>query len=400
MAQTLIDPAVEVLQQRLLQLGPDATPEQLAYLGKAVESIGGRATVLDVMSTGTEQINLIKSEGSTQLDAITALAQGKTTDFTDLAAAKITALTQEGTEQVNLVKQEGSTQITAVRQEGQQQVAAVQNAGTALTDWLPVDDEGNPLPLADAVRSVIDPQLLVKSGTLPFIFGVVSRYGDGGNGYGAFTSQLGRFHNGQGLNKLRLITGYHGWSTAYRAFSTPPSLQFLTGSNGQFIYRNFNLRYAYQSNMYSYPRALLGVLFVRNTTDQDITRTLWFGGSSYWSSGYEGMGVTVLTPNGTNADPAAITSLSESNRWSYTSSNWGTGTNISIVVPASTTVAVLFYASSYYYSSTNNHYSFFEHFVLQNMRSFFGNGLEVDIERTIKAFTNPDGSADPVDIWH
>lgn len=400
MAQTLIDPAVEALQQRLLQLGPDATPEQLAYLGKAVESVGGRATVLDVMNTGHDQINMIKTEGDTQLNAITALAQDKTKDFTDLAGDKISGLTQEGAEQVNLVKQEGSTQITAVRQEGQQQVAAVQNAGTSFTDWLPTDDAGNPVPLADAVHSVIDPQLMAKQGTLPFIFGVVSRYGDGGGGYGAFTTELGQFHNGQELDKLRLITGYHDWSTDYRAFSTPPSLQFLTGSNGQFVYRNNNLRYHWSNSVYKYPRALLGVLFVRNTTDQHITRDIWFGGSSYWSSGYEGMGVGVLTPNGTNADPAAITGLSESNRWSYTSSAYGDGTDISIVVPANTTIAVLLYASSYLHYYSGYYHSFLEHFALANMRAFLSDGLEVDLERTIKAFTNPDGSGDPVDIWH
>ena len=400
MAQTLIDPAVEVLQQRLLQLGPDATPEQLAYLGKAVESIGGRATVLDVMSTGTDQINLIKEQGSEQLDAITALAKSKTTNLTDLAAAKITALTQEGAEQVAAVKQEGSTQITAVRQEGQQQVAAVQNAGEAVTQWLPKDADGNPVAFEPAVREIVEPTRLIRPGTLPFIFGIVARYMEGGNGWGVFTSQLGQFYNGQGLNKLKLITGYHNWSTDYRAFETLPSLQFLTGSNGAFNYRRMFQKYANWSQEYNYPHALLGVLFVRNTTDQDITRNLWFGGSSYWNSGYEGMGVAVMTPNGTNADPTAITSLSESNRWAYTSNAWNAGTNISITVPANTTVAVIFYSTPYYWTGSYNYWVQFEHFVLQNMRAFLSNGLEVDIERTIRAFTNPDGSADPVDIWH
>ena len=398
MAQTnTLDTAVQALNQRVSDLSMDATPEQLAYLGKAVESIGGRSTVLEVMQTGTEQNTILLETAKNEKDALTALASDQTDAFTTLAGSKITALTQEGTEQVTLVKQEGSTQITAVRQEGQQQLAAVQNAGASVTQWLPVGADGNPVPFEPAVKAAAP--TLVKPGTLPFIFGVISRYGDGGNGYGQFTSELGQFYNGQALNQLKLISGYHGWGLDYRAFSTLPSLQFITGSNGQFVYRNFNNRYGYAgTNMYQYPRALMGVIFVKNTTNADITRNIWFGGSSGWSSGYEGMGVKTLTPNGTNADPAKITALTEANRWAYSSSAWATGTNVSIVVPANTTVAIVLYASSYFYTDWNG-YQFHEQLVMQNMRNFFGNGLEVDLERTLKAHTNPDGSADPVDIW-
>jgi len=356
MSQSL-DNAITALHNKVTSETQTATPEQLAYLGKALEAVSGQ----------TATIGMINDEGAAQIQAV----QG-----------------------------EGNTQIAAVKKEGSAQVNAVKAQATAFDGALPKDAAGKLIPVADFVAGELNNvQTQVPQGSLPFIFGVISRYGDGAGGYGVFTSELGQFYNGQALNQLRLISGYHGWGASYRAFNVPPSIQFMSGSNGQFIYRNFSSRYANWGNEYNYPRALMGVIFVKNTTDKAITRNIWFGGSSSSNTGYGYMGVNVLIPNNTNANAAKITSLSQSNRWNYTGNTWGNGANVSIVVPANTTVAVMLYASEFFPTSWGNSYYFFGNFALQNMRNFFGNGLEVDLERTIKAHANPGGSANPVDIW-
>lgn len=46
---------VAAIQSRLNTVAETATPEDLVMLAKAVESIGGQATVFDVIATGEEQ---------------------------------------------------------------------------------------------------------------------------------------------------------------------------------------------------------------------------------------------------------------------------------------------------------------------------------------------------------
>nr|VFK12756.1 MAG: hypothetical protein BECKLFY1418C_GA0070996_100173 [Candidatus Kentron sp. LFY] len=395
----ILDPAVELLHTKIQALGESATAQDLAYLARAIESIGGRATVLDV-----------KGVGNAEMAALVAAKNGGLQEINDTGGAKVQAVEETGTAQVERVSDEGTTQqnaiqtagqgqVSAVQTAGGNQVQAVQSAGAAFTglippDW-PADGDDNAISIPEYVGFHRIPK-----GSLPFIFGVVSRTGDGTWGIGQFTSQLGQFYNGQGLNQLKLITGHHDWSNNYRAFRVPPSLQLLSGENGQFMYRNWHATYAVSSNVYQYPHALLGVIFVRNTTNQDITRTLNCGGACYWSSGYEGAGVQVLTPDATNEDVSAITGLSDQSLWAYSSNTSHVSASPNITIPANKTVAIVLYTSSHYYTSSYNVYHMFEHWYIHSFRSgFLTEGLEVDIPRTLKAFYNPEGSADPINIW-
>ena len=107
---------------------------------------------------------------------------------------------------------------------------------------------------------------------------------------GILTSQLGVWYNNvaNAYNMLKLLTGIHAYSTAYSGFYRPTQLHFLQGTNGMFIHKEMYVKYAVSTNEYTYPSGL-GVIFVKNNTNADITRTLSFGRSTYWSSGYEGI---------------------------------------------------------------------------------------------------------------
>ncbi len=73
-----IEPSISALNKRLVNLSENATPEELAYLGRALEAFGGRVSIMDVQAlgdqqnlrlqdTGDEQRRLIDEEGAKQI---------------------------------------------------------------------------------------------------------------------------------------------------------------------------------------------------------------------------------------------------------------------------------------------------------------------------------------------
>lgn len=131
------------------------------------------------------------------------------------------------------------------------------------------------------------------------------------------------------------------------------------------------VKYAVSTNEYSYPYAGLGVIFIKNTTAADITRTVSFGGSTYWSSGYEGMGLFVATPNNTNANKSSISGLTWTNLYNNATSNANIASSASVVIPAGKTVAILLYTSAYYYTGINSYYAQFLHWYIFSFRNGF-----------------------------
>jgi len=246
----------------------------------------------------------------------------------------------------------------------------------------------NDVPEGSTILTEVAKRNMVEPNSLPFLFSIINRYNDYW-GYGAYTSQLGQWYaNTSHIDyAMQMVTGATGYTTDYCAFYRPPQLSFLQGNNGRFIFSEMYAKYAVSSNEYTYPYALVGVLFIKNTTDADITRTFYFGGSSYWSSGYEGLGCFVATPNSTNEDPSSITGITWSNIYSYASSTSNVAGSANVTVPANKTVAVLLYSSSYYYTGSYNHYTQFMHWYIYSFRSnFLTTGLEIDVDRTLRAW--------------
>jgi hypothetical protein len=141
--------------------------------------------------------------------------------------------------------------------------------------------------------------------------------------------------------------------------------------------------------MYTNPYAALGVFFVKNTTDLAIATTIQVGGSSYSDGG----AVLVGTPN------SEMEEISWQNIYatSTTSSNFA-GT-ASFNVPANTTVAILIYTSSYYITTANSYYAQFLHWYVHSFRAeTLVNGLEIDVEKTLKAWQCK-GLSSTYDLW-
>ncbi|GHT91899.1 hypothetical protein FACS1894122_04980 [Alphaproteobacteria bacterium] len=176
-----------------------------------------------------------------------------------------------------------------------------------------------------------------------------------------------------------------------------PKLCFFQGSQGNFIKRKHYIKYTYTTSQYQYPYVALGCLFVKNTTELDITSTLTCGGTGYDSA--DNLRVWVGIPN------AATETITWTTAYSYSSStSWTTGTP-SITVPANSTVVVMFCSASYYIAaptdSSSVSYKYHAQFLywrLNKVRTdFLKEGLEIDFDKTLKAWQCP-GFSSPFEL--
>lgn len=107
----LLRDAVRAIKQKILTGADTATPEELAYLGTAIDRIGGRATVLEVEEMGDIKIAEITEHANTVEQAtIAAITATK-----DAAEASITATKDAAIASVNASKNAAITEANANR---------------------------------------------------------------------------------------------------------------------------------------------------------------------------------------------------------------------------------------------------------------------------------------------
>ncbi|MBF0454936.1 MAG: hypothetical protein HQL72_09020 [Magnetococcales bacterium] len=133
---TSLDPAVEALRARMEELAANATPQDLSYLGKAIELIGGRTTVLDLQISAENHLANIQAEGTAQVGNVTGEGNTQVGNVTDEGNTQVSTVNSAGAAQVNSVNATGTTQVGNVAAKGVEQVAAVQAAGDAYPDAL------------------------------------------------------------------------------------------------------------------------------------------------------------------------------------------------------------------------------------------------------------------------
>jgi hypothetical protein len=159
----------------------------------------------------------------------------------------------------------------------------------------------------------------------------------------------------------------------------------LQGAAGNFNKKKHYIKYQSATSQYAYPYAVLGCLFVKNGTASSIISELNFGGSSY-SGAYAGASMFVGVPD------HETDSVTWTNVYSNAASSSGFSSTASITVPENTTVCILLYTSSYFIASATSYgyHSQFINWRLDSVRSgFLVDGLEIDLERTLRAWQCP-----------
>ncbi|KAG2373764.1 hypothetical protein C9374_011853 [Naegleria lovaniensis] len=263
---------------------------------------------------------------------------------------------------------------------------------------LEMGSQGQQKKQTSSLLKHVDPFLHPDS--MPFVFGVLSRQEDCYSDNASLTNHLGQWYNSGADQMANIICGTHSFNNQYINFNTPPSIHFLQGSTGTFLYKEQHVVYN-NSNCYQYPRAMLGMFFIKNSTAQPKTFTFYFGGTSGWSSGYEGASVFIGTPNADDNNRQRVSSVSWKNLWSISNANENLSTSTNVAVPANTTICLLLYTSSFYYTQNSNYVVLFSGWKCWNVRSAITNsgGLEIDHSMTLKAI-QCQGSQNFYQLWH
>jgi hypothetical protein len=376
---SVTEETLNAIHARLQELSAEATPEQIAYLGKAFEIIASRGRMIDV--------ELLASQKISELQAQTTASIGVCENEKNAYVAEIGTAGETAVDIVSTAVNSGAQIINTL----------VNTRKPELESLIAPFESANDVPAGSSIMNEIalegERRKFILDGALPFIFGILSRYNDYNYGTGYFSTELGAFGTSATADAmLRLLTGSHGYATTYAGFYREPSLCFLQGSQGNFIQREFYSKYAASASEYAYPYAALGVFFIKNTRDSSITTTVKFGGSAY-SANSEYSSLWVGAP-----DPQNET-LVWTMAYNHIASAGGFAGAADITIPANTTVAVMLFTNAYYYTSTTYTYSQFLHWYVHSFRSeTLVSGLEIDVEKTLKAWQCK-GISNAYELW-
>ncbi|WP_341816343.1 MULTISPECIES: hypothetical protein [unclassified Wolbachia] len=434
---------IDALQKRLKDLVENSTPDQLAYLAKALESIVDKSAVSEIvqmtdgklkelLDSAKKHLNDINSNKTNSISAITAVKTESVNEINKLRDNSLNTLKASSDSHISLLDTRKNANIAAINSisnshkdglkglvedfravnnvpPGSSIIGEIETRIENISNEVKTRDEQLKASLINEIRK----RNMVESGSLPFLFGVLGRKNNY-FGHGTFMTELGKWSSD--ITKtdymLQLLAGSHIYDTDYVSFYRPRQLSFIEGSKGTFIYgelytNSFSGSY---DQIYYYPYAALGVVFIKNTTNVNINKTIEFVGSSYSSTEYGGAGLFVGTPDNTNSNKSRISRIIWKNVYQYTSSDSKLAGSGNVEIPAGKTVAILLYTSSYLYSRTQvsqgmlasnyvHNYGQFIQWGIYNIRSnVLTTGLEVDVERTLKAWQCP-GLSNTYEIW-
>ncbi|KLT22775.1 putative phage protein [Wolbachia endosymbiont of Armadillidium vulgare str. wVulC] len=437
---TKVKEIIDALQERLRDLVANSTPDQLAYLAKALESIIDKSAVSEIvqmtdgklkelLDSAKKHLNDINSNKTNSISAITAVKTESVNEINKLRDNSLNTLKASSDSHISLLDTRKNANIAAINSisnshkdglkglvedfravnnvpPGSSIIGEIETRIENISNEVKTRDEQLKASLINEIRK----RNMVESGSLPFLFGVLGRKNNY-FGHGTFMTELGKWSSD--ITKtdymLQLLAGSHIYDTDYVSFYRPRQLSFIEGNKGTFIYGELytNSFSSSHDSIYYYPYAALGVVFVKNTTNVNINKAIEFVGSSYSSTEYGGAGLFVGTPDNTNK--SRISKIIWKNVYQYTSSSGKLAGSGNVEIPAGKTVAILLYTSSYLYSRTKVSegvlsgdvytYGQFIQWGIYNIRSnFLTTGLEVDVERTLRAWQCP-GLTNTYELW-
>ncbi|WP_264336575.1 MULTISPECIES: hypothetical protein [unclassified Wolbachia] len=426
---TKVKEIIDALQERLRDLAVNSTPDQLAYLAKALESIIGKSSVSEIvqmtdgklkelLDSAKKHLNDINSNKTNSISAITAVKTESVNEINKLRDNSLNTLKASSDSHISLLDTRKNANIAAINSVGNDHKDGLKGL---VNNFRTVND----VPSGSSIMKEVRNRHMIEPGALPFLFGVLSRKNNY-FGHGTFTTELGQWSSDVTKTDymLQLLAGTHTYDTSYVSFYRPRQLSFLEGSKGTFIYGESYPRFMYdgfseQFNMLKYPYAALGLIFVKNTSNVDISKTLNFVGSAMWYKdevNYGGAGLFIGTPDKTNTRKSEISRITWTRIYQHEISSPEFIASGNIIIPAGKTVAVLLYTSSNlhsgnervgetpeFFASEHTYSTIYGQFIqwgIYNFRSnFLTTGLEIDVERTLRAWQCP-GLDATYKLWH
>ncbi|MGL5028937.1 MAG: hypothetical protein ACRC6C_02355 [Wolbachia pipientis] len=447
---------IDALQKRLKDLAANSTPDQLAYLAKSLELIVDKSAVSDIVQmtdgklnellrAARSHLNDINTNKENSISAITEAKTGSLAEINTLKTESLNALKTSSDSHISLLDTRKNTNIAAINSVGKDHKDGLKGlvdnfravndvpGGSSIMKEIKTREDQlktlttkfnsiNDLPSGSSIMKEVRNRHMIEPGSLPFLFGVLSRKNNY-FGHGTFTTELGEWNSD--ITKtdymLQLLAGSHTYDTSYVSFYRPRQLCFTEGKKGTFIYGELYTKLIHdgfkdQYLIQKHPYAALGVVFVKNITNVNISKTINFVGSAGKDTG---AGLFVGTPDNTNTNKSRISRIIWENIYKHTSESNEFAASGNVVIATGKTVAILLYTSSNLHSGISEiqtygasyteswgfkaaKYVAYDQFMQWGIHSFRSNflttGLEIDVERTLKAWQCP-GLEQTYQIW-
>jgi hypothetical protein len=362
---------IEQLQKRLKSIENSASPNEMEELLNATSAASKLETTDDILEFSNAKLEEIETCGNQRITDVHEFGEEKISELGNVFDSDLSEFTSQNQDSIDELSELSTEKL--------------EELGSIFNDLATINNVPEGTTITETAISHFEANKFLNTGNLPFLFGILSRYDDYYE-IGTITSTFGQWYSSGADYMLQFLAGCHNYTTQYAGFYLEPKLCFFQGVHGNFNKKKSYVKYQNTTSQYQYPYAAIGCLFVKNPTEEAITATISFGGSSYWSSGYEGSSMFVGTPN------SETEALTWTNVFSYSTSTASFSNTANITVPALKTVCVLFYTSSYYFAapSSKAYHAQFLEWRLTNIRSgFLSSGLEIDFETTLKAWQCP-----------
>lgn len=261
--------------------------------------------------------------------------------------------------------------------------SAIDTINTAKAD---VDEIKDSLDTVDAELHGMKQEMPLLAGTHPFLFCKMRRSGRGATYLvNAWTTEMGTLNNNADVAPMMFKQFIGGNNNNYDIYSIPPMLQFV-GPDARWVKSDSWLEHAYHENQYKYGAYEMILMFFKNTGESDLTRTFSRIYSATGSNGdYGRSSAYVGTPDQTDANSAAISSIAWTVAHFDDTNGSGKTALFDITVPAGKTVALLFYSSAGMDGSSSTYHFLNTDIGIYDFGNFLCDGLEVDHKRTLKA---------------
>ncbi|GFY40397.1 uncharacterized protein TNIN_400261 [Trichonephila inaurata madagascariensis] len=194
---TKVKEIIDALQKRLKDLAANSTPDQLAYLAKALESIVDKSAVSDIvqmtdgklkelLTSSDSYVSLLDTRKDANIAAINSISNNHKDGLKGLV---------EDFRAFNNVPP-GSSIIGEIETRDEQLKASPTNEIKIRENQLRTltikFNSINDVPSSSSIMKEVKKKNMVEPGSLSFLFGVLSRKNNY-YGHGAFTTELGQY---------------------------------------------------------------------------------------------------------------------------------------------------------------------------------------------------------------
>ena len=198
------------------------------------------------------------------------------------------------------------------------------------------------------------------SQTVVSFSGIHERYFHQSYDYNTSHPQIGTFHHYDGgwqqcEMKWRVARGQGGYAFSGDGVNTANNTKAIrTHYNKHQHMGSMHMQTMEGRSSDNYAPMGVNLMFIRNTTDSNITKQFEFYYSNRWNNGYEGAAVHMYTPNHVDHTQVTANTSGWSTPWNTSSGgSYHTDAQFNMTIPANKTVAVMGINTLHYWTASS-----------------------------------------------